>query len=393
MSAKRIITGIDIGTHRVRVVITEYAEGGGLPKILGVGKAESRGLRHGYIINIADAVRGVRLAVEEAEQAAGVRIREAYISVGGVGLEGTQATGAAIISRADTEIAEVDVERAHRACEQNIVNGANKKILHTIPIEYLIDGKKIYGRPAGMKGLKLEAKCLIVTCLEQHLSDLIRGVEEAGIEPIDACASPIAASFVALTKAQRMAGTVLANIGAETVSIVVYEEGIPISLEVFPVGSTDITNDIALGLKIPLEEAELVKLGKGGYDFPKKKLNDIILTRLEDMFELVIAHLKKIGKHELLPAGIVLTGGGSGIETIEDFARASMRLPSKIPTSTIDFPNNPKSKKQIKDTSWFVAYGLAIWGATNDRPTSHAGGNPFAYIKSAFGSLLKQLLP
>ena len=393
MSAKRIITGIDIGTHNVRVVITEYIEGGGLPTILGIGKAESRGLRHGYIINITDAVRGVRLAVEEAEQAAGVRIREAYISVGGVGLEGTQATGAAIISRADMEIAEIDVERAHRACEQNIANAANKKILHTIPIEYLIDGKKIYGRPAGMKGLKLEAKCLVVTCLEQHLSDLIRAVEEAGIEPIDACASPIAASFVALTKAQRMAGTVLANIGAETVSIVVYEEGIPISLEVFPVGSTDITNDIALGLKIPLEEAELVKLGKGGHEFPKKKLNDIILTRLEDMFELVIAHLKKIGKHELLPAGIVLTGGGSGIETIEDFARVAMRLPSKIPTSTIDFPSNPKSKKQVKDTSWFVSYGLAIWGTTNDRPASSAGSNPFAYIKSTFMSLIKQLLP
>lgn len=390
---KRIITGIDIGTHSVRVVISEYNEGTGLPHIIGIGKAESRGLRHGYIINIIDAVKGVRAAVEEAEQIAGVRIREAYISVGGVGLEGTQATGAAIISRADSEITESDVERAHRACEQNLSNLVNKKILHTIPMSYTIDGKKIYGRPAGMKGLKLEAKCLIVTSLEQHLNDLIRAVEEAGIEPIDACASPIAASFVALTKAQRMAGCILANIGAETISIVVYEEGIPISLEVFPTGSTDITNDIALGLKIPLEEAEMIKLGKGNYDFPKKKMNDIILSRLEDMFSLVIAHLKKIGKHELLPAGIVLTGGGSGVETIEDFARASMRLPSKIPTNTLDFPSNPKSKKQIKDTSWFVAYGLCIWGATNDRPALHAGGNIFSNIKEMFASTLRQLMP
>lgn len=391
--AKRIISGIDIGTHTVRVVISEHTDGGGLPHILGVGKAESRGLRHGYIINISDAIKGVRMAVEQAEQSAGVRIREAYISIGGVGLEGTQTTGAAIISRADSEITEADVERAHRACEQNLINAANKKILHIIPIEYTIDGKKIYGRPAGMKGLKLEAKCLIVTCLEQHLSDLIRAVEEAGIEPVDACASPIAASFVALTKAQRMAGVILANIGAETISIVVYEEGIPISLEVFPIGSTDITNDIALGLKIPLEEAELIKLGKKAHEFPKKKLNDIILSRLEDMFSLVIAHLKKIGKHELLPAGIVLTGGGSGIETIEDFARAAMRLPSTIPTNTIDFTNNPKSKKQIKDTSWFVAYGLAIWGATNDRPSMAATGNFLNNIKTMASNLLKQLMP
>jgi cell division protein FtsA len=391
--ANRIITGIDIGTNSVRVVITEYVPGEGLPKILGIGKAESRGLRHGYIINIADAVRGVRLAVEEAEQAAGVHVREAYISVGGVGLEGVQTTGAAIISRADSEIADADVERAHRACEQNLGNAANKRILHTVPIEYLVDGKKVYGRPSGMKGLKLEAKCLIVTCLDQHLNDLIRAVEEAGIEPVDACASPIAASFVALTKAQRVAGCILANIGAETISIVVYEEGLPISLEVFPVGSTDITNDIALGLKIPLEEAELIKLGRGGHEFPKKKLNEIILSRLEDMFSLVIAHLKKINKHELLPAGIILTGGGSGIETIEDFARGAMRLPSKIPTLSFDFTNNPKSKKQIKDTSWFVAYGLAIWGAGNDKPALHSGRNIVDGLKEMFRSALHQLMP
>ena len=391
--SKRIITGIDIGTHAVRVVITEHPESGGLPHILGVGKSESRGLRHGYIISIADAIKSVRAAVEEAEQISGVHIREAYISVGGVGLEGTQATGAAIISRADSEITEADVERAHRACELNLQNAANKKILHTIPIEYTIDGKKVYGRPAGMKGLKLEAKCLVVACLDQHLSDLIRAVEEAGIEPIDACASPIAASFVALTKAQRMAGVVLANIGAETISLVVYEDGIPISLEVFPTGSTNITNDIALGLKIPLEEAEMIKLGRGSHEFPKKKLNDIILARLEDMFSLVIAHLKRIGKHELLPAGIVLTGGGSGIETLEDFARAATKLPSKIPNTSIDFTNNPKSKKQVKDTSWFVAYGLAIWGATNDRPALRVGAGMFQNLKESLGGLLKQLMP
>lgn len=390
---KRIITGIDIGTHTVRVVITEYTQGGGLPHIIGIGKSESRGLRHGYIININDAVKSVRTAVEEAEQNSGVRIREAFLSVGGVGLEGAQTTGAAIISRADSEITEGDVERAHRACEQNLANAANKRILHTIPISYAIDGKPVYGRPGGMKGLKLEARCLIVTCLDQHLNDLIRAVEEAGVEVIDACAAPVAASFVALTKAQRMAGCVLANIGAETVSIVVYEDNIPISLEVFPIGSTNITNDIALGLKIPLEEAEIVKMGKSGHQIPRKKLNDIVLARLEDMFELVIAHLKKIGKHELLPAGIILTGGGSGIETIEDFARAAMKLPSKIPSVALDFTEDPKSKKQIKDTSWFVAYGLAIWGATNDRPSLSDGSGIWRRVKDSLKNVVKQLMP
>jgi cell division protein FtsA len=390
---KRIITGIDIGSHTIRVVITEYTQGGGLPNILGIGRAESRGLRHGYIINITDAIKSVRIAVDEAERNSGLKIREAFLSVGGVGLEGAQTEGAAIISRADSEIADSDVERAHRACERNLTHAANKRILHTIPISYKIDGREVFGRPSGMKGLKLEAKCLIVTCLDQHLNDLIRAVEEAGVEIIDACASPIAASFVALTKAQRMAGCILANIGAETVSIVVYEDNIPISLEVFPVGSTDITNDIALGLKIPLEEAESIKLGRGGQQYPRRKLNDIMIARLQDMFSLVIAHLKKIGKHELLPAGIVLTGGGSGIETIEDFARAATKLPSKIPSINLDFASNPRSKKQIKDTSWFVAYGLAIWGVTNDRSSRPNGQSLWTRITETFGNLMRQLLP
>lgn len=391
--AKRIISGIDIGTHTVRVIITEYDGTGALPRILGMGKSESRGLRHGYIINIADAIRSVRTAVDEAEQAAGVTIREAFLSVGGVGLEGTRSTGAAIISRGDGEVTEGDVERAQRAAEGSVANLANRKVLHTIPVEFRIDGKKIYGRPAGMHGLKLEVTCLIVTCLDQHLADLIRAVEEAGVEVVDACAAPVAASFVALTKTQKTAGCVLANIGAETVSIVVYEDSIPISLEVFAVGSTNITNDIALGLKIPLEEAEMVKLGKGAHQYPKKRLNDIMVSRLEDMFDLVIAHLKKIGKHELLPAGIILTGGGSGIETIEDLARAAMRLPSKIPIASFEFSGTQKSRKQVKDTSWFVAYGLTIWGAANDRPIGPSGERVGETLKRFFVNIVRQLIP
>ncbi len=390
---KRIITGIDIGTYAVRVVVTEYNEEGGSPTVIGFGKSESRGLRHGYIINIADAVKSIRAAVDEAEQNSGVRIRDAFLSVGGVGLEGTQTTGAAIISRADSEITESDVERTHRACEASLPQANNRRILHIIPISYLIDGKKVFGRPAGMKGLKLEARCLIITCLDQHLNDLIRAVEEAGVGVIDACAAPIAASFVALTKTQRMAGCILANIGAETISIVVYEENIPISLEVFPLGSTNITNDIALGLKIPLEEAELMKLGKSTLQFPRKKLNDIIITRLEDMFSLVIAHLKKIGKHELLPAGIILTGGGSGIETIEDFARIATRLPSKVPSINLSLPETQREKKYVRDTSWFVSYGLTIWGITNDRSLIDNGEGIFSRFKKMSVDIFKQLLP
>ena len=141
-------------------------------------------------------------------------------------------------------------------------------------------------------------------------------------------ASPLAGSLVMLSKAQKRAGCVLANIGAETVSIVVFENNTPVSLKVFPIGSSDITNDIALGLKIPLEEAEKIKRG-GMSDaaYSKRKLDEIISSRLTDIFELIDAHLKKHNRDGLLPAGIIITGGGSSITSVQDLARAALRLP------------------------------------------------------------------
>ena len=166
--------------------------------------------------------------------------------------------GSAMISRGDSEITDMDIDKAIESSEKNIPHQeiTNKKIIHTIPLSYKIDGKTVLGRPIGMKGIKFEVSTLFVTCLDQHFQDLVQAVEESGIEVEDVVAAPIAASLVAISRAQKIAGVVLANIGSETVSIIVYDNNIPISIKIFPIGSTHITNDIALGLKIPLEEAE-----------------------------------------------------------------------------------------------------------------------------------------
>jgi cell division protein FtsA len=164
--------------------------------------------------------------------------------------------------------------------------------------------------------------------------------------------------MVTLNKTQKIAGCILANIGAETVSIAVFENNIPSSLEVFPIGSTDITNDIALGLRVPLEEAEQIKIGAiTGSSFPRKKLEEIISARLSDIFELIEAHLRKIGRNGLLPAGIIITGGGSGLNSLDILAKAALKLPSKIGTiGALD------GKSSFKDATWAVAYGLCLWG-------------------------------
>lgn len=362
--ARNIAVGIDIGTYQIKVVVAEQLrdDSRAQPRILGTGFCESKGLRHGYIVNIAEVTRSLKIALSQAEKVSGIQIRRAYVSVGGIGLSGLLSTGSVMISRGDSEITELDTDKALEIARQEIPSAVsqNRRIIYEIPVKYRVDSKDVLGNhPVGMKGVKLEVKALFVTCLEHHLKDLVEAVEEAGVEVIDIVAAPIAASFVTLSKAQRIAGCVLANIGSETVSIVVFEDNKPVSLEVFPIGSTDITNDIALGLRIPLEEAENIKVGSiTAGTYPKKKLDEIVSARLSDMFELIDAHLKKIGKNGLLPAGIVITGGGSSLATLEDFAKSSLKLPSRI--AHINFPEKEKGK--LKDAFFAVALGLCMWG-------------------------------
>lgn len=381
------VTGIDVGTYHVKVVISSETKESTVPQIIGTGYAESRGLRNGYIINESDVIRSVRNAVAQAEKASGVKVHHAYISMGGIGLDEIHAHGEAITSRADSVITQIDIDKAIEASEESIREKIpNRRILHAIPLHYVVDGEKVHGRPHELKGTKLEVDTLFVTAFEQHLNDLVSAIESIGIKVDDVMASPLAGSLVMLTKAQKRAGCVLANIGAETVSIVVFENNTPTSLKVFPIGSNDITNDIALGLKVPLDEAEKIKRGAmTGTPYSKKKLDEIVSARLTDIFELIDAHLKRMKRDGLLPAGIILTGGGSGITTVQDLARASLRLPSKI--AMLD----PGQNGKVRDASWAVSYGLCIWGMTGTEEES--GINLARHTGSTILNWLKQFLP
>ncbi|MES2216519.1 MAG: cell division protein FtsA [Patescibacteria group bacterium] len=360
--ARSIITGIDVGTSQIKVVIANAKERNekGLPKIIGVGTAETRGVRHGYVTNPADAAESIRKAVQSAEEKAGLKVKKAFVGVGGIGLASVTVTSAIMTSRADAEITDLDIKKLHEQCEKDIPHAAsaNRRIIYDIPLQYKIDNFPALGNPEGLTANKIELKSLFITCLDHHVADLIKAVNGAGIEVEDIMAAPIAASFITLGKTQKIAGCVLANIGAETVSIAVFENNIPTSLEVFEIGSSDITNDIALGLKVPIEEAEQIKIGAiTGSSFPRKKLEEIIAARLSDMFELIESHLKKIGRNGLLPAGVIFTGGGSALNTIDTLARAALKLPARIGAA-----NLIDGKQSIKDNTWSVAYGLCIWG-------------------------------
>lgn len=396
--SQRYAVGIDVGTYQIKVVVVEADRDikEGLPRIIGTGIAESRGLRYGYIINGSDVTASVRKAVQAAEKSSGVTIHSAFIGIGGVSLDAVTSHGSALVTRVDGEVTTDDIENVLEASEKVIPKAeiTNKKVLHSIPLGYRLDDMPIMGRPEGMKGRKLEVKTLFITCLEQHLHDLIQAVEDAGIEVKDVHASPLAASVVNLTKAQKIAGCVLANIGSETLSLVVYENNMPISLVVFPIGSTDITNDIALGLKIPLEDAEKLKLsGPQNKEVSKRKLDDIVSSRLKDIFEMISSHLKKISKHEILPAGIIITGGGSGISTIDDLAKAVLKLPSKV--VEINVRQAGSQRPLVKDASWSVAYGLGVIGTTHIdfSPYGSSGSTSLKQLWHTVVEWVKSLIP
>lgn len=262
----------------------------------------------------------------------------------------------------------------------------NRRILHSIPLRYVIDGTEVLGRAQGLKGTKLEVDSLFITTYEQHINLLISTIEQIGVYVEDVIASPLAASFVMLSKAQKRAGCVLANIGAETTSVVVFEDSTPISLKIFPVGSNDITNDIALGLRVPLEDAEKIKRGgMTSATYSKKKLDEIIKERLKNIFLLIDAHLKKIQRDGLLPAGIILTGGGASVSGTTEVAKQSLELPARL--ATLDMGKNIK----LRDASWAVAYGLCMWGASDTEEASAIG--IVKHTRRNILSWLSQFLP
>lgn len=388
--AKNKTVGIDIGSSHTKVMVLEHSIDNNRrsSKIIGAGSSESRGVRHGYIVNIQDASQSLQIALDQAEQTSGTRIRQATLSIGGISLASHIGNGSAIISRADNEVTELDIQKAINDAESKL-QIPNKQIIESVVLEYKLDGKRLFGRPIGMKGVKLDVMVIFVACLKQHLDDLISVANMSGIDVVDVVAGPLAGSLVTLSEKQRTAGCMLLDIGAETVSLAVFENNTLISLHVFNIGSTDITNDIALGLKIPLSTADEIKQGIIVGDIPQSEVENIIEARLVDIFELVQKYLKKIKRDGLLPAGVIIIGSSAQIPITEDLARKILNIPATVPTLS------QNKKSPLKDQGWFIAYGLCVASrySSSQNTSFNAFSRLFHTIGSTFRSIIKQLKP
>ncbi len=395
--SRNIITGIDAGSSFIRMIAAEQKKDGSL-HILAASQKPSEGVKRGFVTDIDDAVKSINNGVKAIEKITGMPCKKAVISVGGIGLSSARSKGMVIVSKADTEITEHDIKRVISQSEENLNNTPNKRIIHTFPLSFKIDGNPVLGRPVGMKGAKLEVETFFITCIDQHLKDLIKVVESAGISVDDVVAAPLAMSYAVLTKYQKEAGCVLVNIGFNTVSIIVFEEGLPISLEVFPIGSIHITHDIALGMQISLDDAEKLKLNYGvdSSSLSKKRISDIIDARLNDIFDLIKIHLKKINRNEMLPAGIIMTGGGSNLFSLEEVAKSYLKLPSKIGVfsmkgngslKNISATSNSLKEQILNDPGWSTALGLCLINSSEDSGSHTESGE----IKKTLGQGLRKI--
>lgn len=390
MPKEKIIVGLDIGTCNIRAAVA-MAKENVAPQILGVGKVASLGLRKGVVVDIEETVKGIKEALRLAERISGYEIDRVFVSVGGSHISCKMSKGVIAVSRADGEISQEDKERAINAASA-ISLQSNREILHVLPRRFTVDNQDSIKDPVGMSGVRLEIDALIVEGSTPFVKNLIKCVRDSGIDEAGLLLSPLADSRAVLTKRQKELGVLLLDLGGGTTGLSVFEEGDILHCQILPVGSMHITNDIAIGLRTSIETAEKLKLEYGSAlpeTVSKKEMIDltrvgeaegqasrlqiaeIIEARVCELLDLVNKELKKIDRAGLLPAGVVLVGGGAKLSGLVELVKEKLKLPVQI-----GFPQGMEGVvDQVDDPGFATVCGL-IFSALNDEVKSN-NRNPF----------------
>ena len=335
------ISSIDFGSSHIAIVGCELFEGSDLI-IRHAISSPSQGVDRGYISDSVRAQESLKEALNKFRAKSKYDGEKVSLSIGGIGLCSQYVKTGIDLRHEGSEVGPKDTQELTNKAELLFSEKyPNKKILHVIPISYRVDDRDVLGSPIGMVASRIEAKIIIVTVPEHHFDALVSVVEAASLDIDDITAAPLADAMSCLSYEQKKQGCVLVNIGSETTQISTYEQGKLTSLKVIPLGSSDISNDLALGLKVPIAEAQDIKHGKNK-DYPEKKVQEIKDARLIDIIESVEKHLRSIKKNRLLPAGIVWTGNGSQIEAINDYARTMLNIPS----ASVDLAQHGKDIKK-----------------------------------------------
>ena len=420
MNKAKIISGIELGSSKVTTIIAQVVEDPTLMEksvnVVGVATASSRGIKKGQIVNIEEAVEATITSVEAAERMAGYNLSSAFISLGGAHIHSQNSHGVVAISDQNGEIGESDVERVIDAARA-ISIPQSREVIHVIPREYIVDGESGVKDPIGMSGVRLEVDTHIITASDAAMKNLRKAVKEVGIDVNGFVFSGLASSEAVLTATEKELGCVLVDIGGGTTALSVFIEGAPVYSSVIPIGAKNVTNDLAIGLRVSLEGAEKIKLLLS--DEKKQKKDDvddldltelglpdikkiskktlvegIIKPRLHEIFSMVKLELDREGLGNRVPSGVVVTGGGAQTIGVLESAKRITLLSARIGkpqglTGLID---------DIIDPSYATVAGLALYGARSEASlplTSFAKRIklPTKGMLGKFFGIIKDLLP
>lgn len=400
MKKRTTLASIDVGTTKVCTIIAEV-NGGGI-RIVGVGITPSNGLHKGLVVNINEARESIRESVRKAEQASGYKVESAYVGVTGRHVTSMNNRGVVSINHGDRLVRRDDLKRV-LSCAQNIKVPNDRRLLHVIPRGYAIDGQVGIKNPVGMHGFRLDVETHIITAAVTSVQNLVKCIRSIHLEIDDLILEPLASSEAVLTDDEKQVGVILADIGGGTTDVAVFKEGSIWHTSILPVAGYQLTRDVAIGLGLPFDVAEEMKKRYGsvmpvyegksetatptisadGHGVSYQDLCEIVRARVEEIMRLIMLEMPRSDYEELVPAGLVLTGGSSNLSGIEALGRDILRLPVRVGVPTTmngisDVLRNPAHATSV---------GLLLWGMKHEGRQLWQKQGPFR----RFMSLVKKL--
>lgn len=383
----RYAVGIDVGTKTVRAVVAHIDGVTGAPKIVGVGTSANSGMKKGVVSNLTGPASAIDLALEQAERMSGFQVEQATFSINGSHILSTKADGMVAVGSQNNEVSQDDISRLEEVAMTGKVP-ANREILEVVPHSYRLDGQDNIKNPIGMSGTRLEMRANVVSCLAPHVANIQKVAEMLKVQIDSLVPSVLASAQAVLSESQMDNGVAVVDIGASTTGVAVFEEGDLQYVSVIPVGSQNVTNDLAIGLKVDPEIAEEVKLAHarfGGesagevetkidkqvYKFAQSEIDEIVEARFEEIFEAVNKELKRAGVAGKLPSGVVLVGGGSKVKNLADFAKEQLGLAVRqgVPRGFVGV------SEEVSSPEFASSVGLMLIDATERATKGHFGGS------------------
>ncbi len=416
---QQIITGIDLGSQSIKVAVGQVYEGESSASskrpteedlhIIGLDEGPSEGISKGIIINIEDTISSITACVEKVEKAIGLPLEYAYVGISGSHVISQESRGVVAISRPEGEIKEEDVGRVLEAAK-TVATPANYEILHILPRSYSVDNQPGIIDPVGMTGIRLEVEAQIILGLSNQIKSLTKSFSRVGVGIDELVFTSLATSEAVLDKRQKELGVLVVNLGDTTTSIAVFEEGNVLTAKVLPIGARHITSDIAIGLRIPIDLAEAIKLNFGT-SLPnkvnrsekisfrdlseveegvalRKEMAKIVEARCEEIFKIIDDELGAINRRGKLPAGVVLTGAGARLDGLVETAKKVFKIPASIGT-----PQGFVSEiNKAFDVGYSTAIGLVLWGK-REMGSGEKSINFVSNLGSKTKNWLKSLFP